>query len=84
MKFLEINVFELRSHHLERLEYRTRAIISRGFYIFYPIFKDHFFVFKEFFSENVFLMYGLYLRAACNQERLMMARIRYPISFIPI
>ena len=27
-------------------EYRTRAIISRGLYIFYPIFKDHFFVFK--------------------------------------
>ena len=29
--------------------YRTRAIISRGLYIFYPIFKDHFFVFKEVF-----------------------------------
>ena len=29
--------------------YRTRAIISRGLYIFYLIFKDHFFVFKEVF-----------------------------------
>ena len=57
-------------------KYRTRAIISRGLYIFYPIFKDHFFVFKEVFSENSVLMYGLYSRAACNQERLMMARIR--------
>ena len=28
-------------------------------------------------SENSVLMYGLYSRAACNQERLMMARVRY-------
>ena len=43
---------------------RTRAIISRGLYIFYPISKDHFFVFKEVFSENSVPMYGLYSRAA--------------------
>jgi len=60
--------------------YRTRAIISRGLYIFYPISKDHFFVFKEVFSENSVLMYGLYSRAASNQERLMMARVRYVIT----
>ena len=54
-------------------KYRTRAIISRGLYIF----KDHFFVLKEVFKENYVLMYGLYSRAACNQERLMMARVRY-------
>ena len=30
--------------------YRTRAIITRGLYFFYPIFEDHFFVFKELFS----------------------------------
>ena len=36
----------------EGLLYPTRAIISRGLYIFYPIFKDHFIVFKEVFSEN--------------------------------
>ena len=40
---------------------------------FSPISKDHFFVFKEVFSENSVLMYGLY----SNQERLMMARVRY-------
>ena len=62
--------------------YRTRAIISRCLYIFYPIFKDHFFVFKEVFSENSVLMYGLYSRAACNQERLMMARVRYLLNFV--
>ena len=50
--------------------------ISRGFYIFYPIFEDHFFAFKEVFSENYVLMYGQYSRAVFNQERLMMARIR--------
>ena len=54
-----------------------RAIINRGLYIFYPILKDHFFVFKEIFLENSVLMYGLYSRAASNQERPMMARVRY-------
>ena len=49
--------------------YRTRAIISRGLYIFYFIFKDHFFVFKEVFSENSVLMYGLYSRAAYDGAR---------------
>ena len=57
----------------EIFNYRTCAIISRGLYIFNPIFKDHSFVFKEVFS-------GLYSRAACNQERLMMARVRYTLS----
>ena len=32
--------------------YRTRAIISRGLYIFYPISNDHFFVFKEVFFRK--------------------------------
>ena len=39
--------------------YRTQAIKSRGSYIFYPISNDHLFVFKEAFSENSVLMYGL-------------------------
>jgi hypothetical protein len=39
-------------------KYRTRAILTRGLYISYPIFEDHFFVFKEVFSENSVLMYG--------------------------
>ena len=54
--------------HLQTL-YRTRAIISRGLYIFYPISKDHFFVFKEVFSENSVFMYGLYSRAAYDGAR---------------
>ena len=57
-------------------KYHTRAVITSGLFIFYPIFEDHFFVFKEVFSENSVLMYGLYSRAACNQERLMMGRVR--------
>ena len=63
------------------LRYRTRAIISCGLYIFYSISKDHFFVFKEVFSENSVLMYGLYSRAASNQERLIMACVHY-ITFL--
>ena len=50
-------------------KYRTRAIISRGLYIFYSISKDHFFVFKEVFSEKSVLMYGLYSRAAYDGSR---------------
>ena len=54
---------------LLKVIYRTRAIISRGLYIFYHIFKDHFFVFKDVFSENSVLMYGLYSRAAYDGAR---------------
>ena len=42
---------------------------------FYPISKDH-------LSTVTFgLMYGLYSRAASNQERPMMARVRYAFVF---
>ena len=34
------------------VEHRTRAIISRGLYVFYPIYEDHFFVLKDVFPEN--------------------------------
>ena len=73
--FTPTSKFSLMKEHFLMI-YHTCAIISRGLYIFYPIFKDHFFVFKEVFSENSVLMYGLYSRAACNQERLMMVRVR--------
>ena len=49
-------------------KYRTRAIISRGLYIFYPIFEFHIFVFKEVFSENSVLLYDHYSRAFCDQK----------------
>ena len=42
-----------------------RAIISRGLYIFYPISKDHFFVFRWIFQKI------LSLCMACIQERLL-------------
>ena len=42
---------------------RTCAIITCSLYIFYPNFEDHFFFFKEVFSENYVLMYGQCLRA---------------------
>ena len=46
----------------------------------FTLFEGHFFDFKEFFSENSVLMYGLYSRAASNQERLMMVRVRYILA----
>ena len=33
------------------LEYRTCPIITNGLYFLYPIFEDHFFVFKEVFQK---------------------------------
>ena len=63
--------------------YYTRAIITRGLYIFYPILQDHFFVFKEVFfrkfSPYVWLIFksSFYSRAVSNQERLMIAQVRY-------
>ena len=39
------------------ISYRTRAITTRGFYIFYPIFADHFFVIKDVLSENFVFIY---------------------------
>ena len=58
-------------------EYPTRAIITRGLYIFYRLFEGQKRFFQEIFSENSAFMYGKYSRAVCNQERVMMARVRY-------
>ena len=41
----------------DKFIYCTRAIITHGLYIFYPIFEVHFFVFNEVFGENATLMY---------------------------
>ena len=61
------------SHHLKgniltayKNRYHTRAIITRGWYIFYPIFEDHFFVFKEFFFQKM-----LALCMVSTQERFV-------------
>ena len=43
---------------LDKYGYRTRAIITRGLYIYYPLFENPLFVFKEVFSENSVVMYG--------------------------
>ena len=40
------------------LIYRTRAIITCGLYIFYPLFERQKRFFKEFFSENSAFLYG--------------------------
>ena len=61
---------------LNFVEYQTRAIIARGLHIFYSIFDDHFFVFKEFFSENSVLMYHKYSRAFSYQEQAKMACVQ--------
>ena len=72
----EVQVYAVGSNSLETT-YHTRAIISPSLYIFYTIFEDHFFVFKEDFSENYLLVYDQYSRAVCDQERIMIARVQY-------
>ena len=74
---ISVGISEALDYILYIPNYRVSVIISRGLYTFYPIFKDQFFVFKEVLSENSALIYGLYSRAASNQERPMMARVRY-------
>ena len=48
-EFLKVHVFFI---------YRTRAIITRGLYTFYQLFKVQKYFFKELFSYNSALMYG--------------------------
>ena len=55
------------------IDYRTRAIITRSLYTFYPLFEDHFFVFKEVFFEK----FCHYVWLNSIQERVVMARLRY-------
>ena len=55
---LELNTFEGVF-----IKYRTRAIISRGLYTFYPISKDH------LCTVTFGLMYGLFSRAAYDGAR---------------
>ena len=63
--------------------YRTCAIISRGLHIFYPIFNcglyiRAFSITKQGNSSNFEpKIHSLELRAVSNQERVIMARIRY-------
>ena len=49
---------DIYSKSYKEKNYRTRAIITRGLYTFYPLFKGQKRFFKEVFSENSAFMYG--------------------------
>ena len=66
--------------------YRTRAIITRGLYIFYPIFHCGLYCRAVSVTDNLctkpgnsaifgFKIRGLQLRAVSNLERVIMARV---------
>ena len=57
MMMLKFPDFQYFDENIDNM-YHTHTIITRGLYIFYPIFEDNFFVFKEVFSENSVLMYS--------------------------
>ena len=63
--------------HISKSIYRTRAIITRGLYTFYPLFEVH------LCTVTFGLMYGQNSRAVSNQERVIVARVRYLI-FLPV
>ena len=64
-------------------KYRTRAIISRGLYIFFtPFSKTISLILRRFFSENSALMYGLYPRAAYDGA-LTVVKICYRMWEVP-
>ena len=51
--------------------YRTRAIITRGFYTFYPIFES-----QKRFSKELFFRKILILCTVSIQERVIVVRVR--------
>ena len=66
------------SHEPERY-YCMCSIIACGlYYIQYPVFEVHFFVFKEFFFQKI-----LSLCMVSIQERVMMVCVWYIHSVIP-
>ena len=63
--------YSAQSSMYKVLNYYTCAVITCNLYIYYPIFKDHSFVFKEFLSENSVLTY------VWGSTQVIMARRRY-------
>ena len=72
--------------------YCTHAIITRSLYIFYPIFVDHFFVFKEIFKkilslcmdsiqERFLIKSGLWWRAYGIYKNLLYCRLFCKFNF---
>ena len=60
-------------------DYRTCANLSRGLFISNLLFEGQKRFFNEVFSQNSALMYGKYSKTVSNQERVLMARVRYMI-----
>ena len=68
----------VRQTHDSCLKYRTRAIISRGLYIFYPIFQCGLYCRAVNITDNLCTKQGkLGLKSAGHdQERVIMARVQ--------
>ena len=71
-----------------KLNYRTRAIINRGLYIFYPIFHCGLYCRAVNITDNLCTkkgnssffkpkILGLYTRAVTDQKLVIMGRVRY-------
>ena len=68
-------------------KFRTRATISRGLYIFYPIFHCGLYIRAVSITDNLCTKHGIssifepnirgsYIRAVSNQEQVIMAGVR--------
>ena len=71
--FLNSKFSGLTASLLGVMKYSKRAIITRGLYTFYPLFEVHLCI------VTFGLMYGQYSRAVSNQERVIVARVRYMV-----
>ena len=74
------------------VKYRTRAIITRGLYIFTPFFTTVFIV-KRLVLQTIYVLNkeilqffgqkcGVYDQVVSTQERVIMARVRYILSIL--
>ena len=60
---------------MERTIYRTRAIITRGLYTFYPLFEVQKRFFKGFLLKILDLCMVSIQRVVSNQEWVMVGRV---------
>ena len=72
---LVTQLINYRNHLPYARHYKLRLVY------FFPVSKDHFFVFKEVFSEYSVLMYGLYSRAAYDGVRTVNKRQMFSFYF---
>ena len=75
----------LKFENLKNIIYRTRVIITRGLYLFYPIFHCGLYLRAVFTAERlVFTWFFIYLRSPQKIEYLSIQSFTYYLKSMPI